>query len=131
MVSRHRRLVVFVLVGCAAAAVHLATVKLLVDGAGVLPLASNIAGWLLAFGVSFFGHHRMTFGDQRSPAGRAMRRFFLLSAVGFSVNELSYATLLTWSPLRYDVALAVVLVGVAAFTYLLSRHWAFLGKTVH
>jgi hypothetical protein len=56
---------------------------------------------------------------------QAARRFFALSFAGFAINELAYATLLRWSPWRYDVLLAIVLVGVAVLTYLLSRRWAF------
>jgi hypothetical protein len=59
---------------------------------------------------------------------RAARRFFGVSAAGFATNELTYALLLQWSSLRYDVVLALVLVGVAVITYLLSSRWAFRGS---
>jgi len=36
--------------------------------------------------------------------------------------------LLHWTRLRYDLVLALVLVGVAVMTYVLSLHWAFQGK---
>ena len=59
---------------------------------------------------------------------RAARRFFGISAAVFAANEIAYAALLRWSGLRYDVGLAMVLVGVAMITYLLSSRWAFLGS---
>jgi hypothetical protein len=40
----------------------------------------------------------------------------------------AYAILLRWSGMRYDLVLAIVLVGVAVITYLLSSRWAFLGS---
>lgn len=116
----------FVAVGCAAALVHWAVVVALVSRAGWQPLAANVAAWLIAFSVSYLGHRRLTFADQAAPVGRSLRRFFLVSAGGFLVNEASYALLLHWSALRYDAVLAIVLVGVAGFTYWLGRHWAFL-----
>ena len=120
------RLAWFVAVGCAAAATHLAVVVGLVSGGGMLPLAANVAGWLAAFVVSFSGHWQLTFRAQRAPLWRSMRRFFAISAAGFAINELAYAGLLRWSGLRYDLGLALVLVGVAVITYLLSSRWVFL-----
>lgn len=122
-----RRLGAFVIVGTTAAAVHFAVVWAAVDGGGLAPLVANVVGWACAFGVSFAGHHRWTFAAQRAPLGRSMRRFVLISAIGFAVNEAAYALLLQTSGLGYRAALALVLVGVAAFTYVLGRHWAFLG----
>ncbi|MDQ2780658.1 MAG: GtrA family protein [Pseudomonadota bacterium] len=116
----------FIAVGCTAALVHWAVVVGLVSGAGWRPLAANVAGWLVAFGVSYSGHRRWTFRDQDAPLQRSLLRFFLVSATGFLVNEGVYALLLDWSVLRYDAVLAIVLVVVAGFTYWLGRHWAFL-----
>ena len=128
MKAAPRRWLTFIAVGCAAAAVHLSTVKCLVESAGWPPLAGNVVGWLLAFSVSFGGHRCFTFDDQGAPGGRALRRFFLLSALGFAANELAYAALLATGRVRYDVALVVVLLGIAVLTYLASRHWAFRGN---
>ncbi len=122
------RMAWFVAVGCAAAAVHLGVVVLLVDGLGQRPLAANVAGWLVAFLVSFSGHWQLTFRGRGAPLVRAARRFFGISAAGFAANELAYAALLRWSGLPYDVGLAMVLVAVAVLTYLLSSRWAFLGS---
>jgi putative flippase GtrA len=113
-----RRVAWFVVVGCAAAAVHLGVVKLLVSQLGWLPLVANVAGWLLAFCVSFAGHWQI----------RAARRFFFISFTGFSINEAMYAVLLRlvgddW----YLVVLFFVLLSVAVITYLLSSRWAFRG----
>jgi putative flippase GtrA len=118
----------FVLVGCAAAAVHLATVVVLVDQVGLVPLVANVGGWLLAFGVSFAGHLRLSFAHQDAPLQRAAARFFLVSLAGFVVNEAAYAMLLGWTGLGFRAALVAVLLGVALLTYWLGRHWAFLGS---
>ncbi|MFV0284285.1 MAG: GtrA family protein [Castellaniella sp.] len=115
----------FVIVGCAAAATHWAVTVACVSLGGLAPLTANVAGWLVAFGVSFGGHYHLTFRHQRAPLGRAAVRFFLVSALGFAVNEAAYATLLHLTTIRYDVLLALVLTGIAAMTFILGRHWAF------
>lgn len=123
--SLRRRVARFVFVGCAAAATHWIIVVALVSQLGARPLVANVAGWLVAFGVSFTGHHRLTFAGHGAPLRRAVTRFFWVSTIGFAVNETAYALLLGTTGLRYDVLLAIVLLGVAVFTYLLGRHWAF------
>ncbi len=115
----------FVIVGCAAAATHWAVAVACVSLGGLAPLAANVVGWLVAFGVSFAGHYHLTFRRQRAPLGRAAARFFLVSALGFAVNEAAYAALLRLTTIRYDVLLALVLIGIAGMTFILGRYWAF------
>jgi putative flippase GtrA len=62
---------------------------------------------------------------------RAARRFFVVSAAGFCVNEVTYAVLLRVSGWRYDIVLGFVLIAVAVITYLVSSRWAFLGNPRH
>ena len=121
-----RRLAAFVLVGTAAAAVHWCVVVALVEQLGLRPLAANVCGWLVAFGVSFAGHRGVTFRDTGAPVRRALPRFAAVSATGFAVNQAAYALLLRHAGLSYSLALALVLLAVALLTYLASRHWAFL-----
>ena len=97
----------------------------IVAGLSVPPLVANLAGWLVAFTVSFTGHYHLTFRYQKSSLWPAATRFFVVSAIGFGINEASYAWLLHATAMRYDVLLFLVLVGVAALTFVLSRLWAF------
>lgn len=116
----------FVAVGCTAAAVHWGIVVALVGQAHWPPLAANVAGWAVAFVVSFAGHHHLSFAGHAQHVAVAARRFFAVSAGGFAINEAAYALLLHGGRWRYDLVLAAVLLGVAGLTYLLGRHWAFL-----
>ncbi|MBC7204060.1 MAG: GtrA family protein, partial [Pusillimonas sp.] len=100
-----RQLAWFIAVGCGAAATHWLVVVALVSNLGTVPLVANVAGWLVAFVVSFTGHYQLTFRHQHAPLLRAIRRFFLVSALGFAVNEAGYALLLTTTTLRYDILL--------------------------
>jgi putative flippase GtrA len=123
-----RRIAWFVFVGCMAAAVHLATVVMLVSGFGWRPLVANVVAWLLAFCVSFSGHWHLTFPRSGAPLARAAMRFFMISLAGFLVNESMYAVLLHLTGTQwYAVVLFFVLLAVAVITYLLSSRWAFRG----
>jgi putative flippase GtrA len=124
----HARLAWFVAVGGAAAAVHFGVVVGLVEAYRLPPLAANVAGWLVAFVVSFCGQWLLTFRGRGVPWLQALPRFFLVSLAGFIINEAGYAILLHWSALRYDALLALVLLAVAVMTYLLSSRWAFRGS---
>jgi putative flippase GtrA len=124
-----RQLGWFVAVGCAAAATHWLVVVATVNWLGLAPLLANVIGWLIAFVVSFAGHYQLTFRQQHAPLFKAARRFFAVSALGFGVNELAYAWLLQATPLRYDVLLAIILIGMAFITFILGRFWAFRHKT--
>lgn len=126
--NRWPRWLSFGLVGSAAAAVHFALVVLLVSSQRLEPIVANVIGWLVAFIVSFGGHWRLTFRSQAAPLLRSATRFALVSAAGFLVNETAYALLLGTTALHYATALALVLLGVAVFTYQLGRHWAFSGR---
>ena len=111
-------------VGASAAAVHFCVVWLLVGGMHWPALAANVMGFALAFGVSFVGHHRLTFAAQQARGRDALPRFFGVALLGFACNELLYALLLQLG-VEYRLALVIVLVTVAAMTWWLGRHWAF------
>ncbi len=111
-------------VGASAAAVHFAMVLLLVGAWQWPALMANVMGFLLAFGVSFVGHHRLTFAAQQADGRQALPRFFGVALLGFVCNELLYALLLACG-VEYRLALFLVLLAVAAMTWWLGRHWAF------
>jgi putative flippase GtrA len=120
-----KQLAWFIAVGCAAAATHWAVAVTLVSQAGLAPPIANAAGWLIAFLVSFSGHYHLTFRHSGASWIRAAPRFFLISVLGFAVNETSYIWLLRVTSLPYDVLLAAILIAVAALTFLAGRLWAF------
>lgn len=118
----------FVAVGCAAATTHWLVAIACVVSWQLPPLAANVVGWLAAFLVSFSGHYRLTFRQQRKSLATACGRFFLVSAAGFLINEFCYAWLLHVTDIPYDLLLAAILVAIALLTFLLSRFWAFRSK---
>ena len=80
---------------------------------------------MLAFQVSHAGHRRFTFQDNEPPVSQSKGRFFLVALMSFVVNEVMFWALLRYTQLDYRVALAIVLVAVAALTFVLARYWAF------
>lgn len=124
-----RRIGWFIFVGCAAAAVHLGSVHVLVSQFGWQPLVANVVAWLVAFCVSFTGHWHLTFPHSGAPMVRAIRRFFVIALTGFAINEALYAVLLDVAGAQWYLAiLFFVLIAVAVMTWVLSSRWAFLGK---
>jgi putative flippase GtrA len=115
----------FLAVGCTAAATHWTLAVACVAYANLPPLLANVVGWLVAFAVSFAGHYRWTFRNQPKALALAFRRFFVVSAGGFVINESAYAALLNFTALPYDLLLAAILLAIAALTFVLGRFWAF------
>ncbi|GGY03297.1 GtrA family protein [Paludibacterium paludis] len=123
----NRELFWFGVVGVTAMAVHYLLVTRLFVPAGLTPLLANVAGFLLAFVVSYHGHRHQTFRARHVPHRRALPRFFAVACASFAVNEAMYAALLAHTALDYRAALLIVLVTVAALTFLLGKLWAFAG----
>ena len=123
----HRELFWFGVVGVSAMLVHYLTVTLWLVPAGLAPLAANLIGFLVAFQVSYHGHRHQTFQAHAVPHRQALPRFFAVSCLSFAVNEAMYAALLSFTSLDYRLALLIVLVVVAALTFVLGKLWAFSG----
>ncbi len=113
----------FGVVGIAAMAVHWVVVAVIVP-MGIQPLLANIIGFATAFNVSYFGHRNWTFTSSTGHA-TTLTRFLGVAIASFALNELMYSVLLRHTALDYRVALLLVLVAVAALTFVLSRYWAF------
>ncbi len=121
-----RQLAIFIAVGSAAALTHLAAVGTIVELSHIHPLAANVIGFCIAFLVSFAGHSRWTFSIAPGQFASARARFFAVACTGFVLNQTAYAEALhIFGRDYYLPALAAVLIGVAASTFLLSKLWAF------
>jgi putative flippase GtrA len=110
-------------VGLMAALVHLLVFEVLRHM--VRPEWANLGGFLVAFGVSFVGHRRLTFRDARTSVQQSLLRFLVTAVAGFLANELCFMLLLhqlnwpTWPALLVAMAVA------AGQTFAMSRWWAF------
>ena len=116
----------FVLVGASAALTHMAvfTVVLLLVPT-LWPEIANVAGFLVAFLVSFVGHRRLSFQDAGTGLMQSFLRFAATAVAGFVTNEAVFIVLFRVLALPTWVALISGIVVSALQTFVLSRFWAF------
>lgn len=115
-----RRLIRFLLVGGAATLTHLAvaaTLYALWGAACVWP--ANFIAWLAAFGVSFWGHQRITF-----KRGTTLGRFLVMSLSGLGVNH-GLLGLLLLTPMPPFAAMMSAIALASAVSYLVARRYTF------
>ena len=116
----------FVLVGASAALTHMAVFALVLILVPTLwPEIANVAGFLVAFLVSFVGHRRLSFQDAGTGLVQSFLRFAATAVAGFMTNEGVFIVLFrvlafpAWAALMCGIVLATVQ------TFVLSRYWAF------
>lgn len=119
----------FIIVGCAAAATHWLVAVCCIALLNLLPSLANLVGWSIAVVVSFSGHYWLTFRHQQKALGSAIRRFLIISASGFAINEFAFVSLLRLTDIPYYVLLALILIAIAFLTFVFSRYWAFSDKS--
>jgi len=112
------------LIGGLASAVHLGFVYFLVSTYQFHALFANIFAFFAAFTVSFFGHKYLTFATLQEKKILSLPHYFTVAVVGCIINESLYFLLLNYTHLNYLVALFIVLLLVATYTFVLSRFWA-------
>jgi putative flippase GtrA len=113
----------FLAVGGAAALTHFAVFTL--ARRAMWPEAANMAGFVVAFWVSFWGHRRLSFADADAALGQSLRRFAVTALAGFAGNALFFSVCyrgLHWPPALAWLAATALATGQ---TFLLSRFWAF------
>lgn len=113
----------FGVVGAAAALTHAAVFGLVKRQ--LAPELANLAGFILAFLVSFCGHRWLSFSDAATGVRQSLGRFAATALLGFATNQALFVLLyrvLGWASWP---ALGVALVVAAGQTFVLSRFWAF------
>ncbi len=114
----------FGVVGGLATLTHFLVASALFSWTPVGIFAANLAGFLVAVAVSFFGHRNLTFRVTEAGS-EAAARFFGVAVAGFLANTavLAAATYVVGRETLWSLALAVVV--AAGFVYLASKLWAF------
>lgn len=113
----------FVIVGGAASATHFAVGLSLNRFAHWAPWQANIAAFLVALLVSYFGNSIVTFGVEARRAD-AFAKFALMSVAAFALNQGIVTLLTVFAHWPYWAALCVVLILVPPMTYVLAKYWA-------
>jgi putative flippase GtrA len=86
-------------------------------------LASGVGATVGAF-VSYILNHRFTFRSN-IPHRVAGTRFIAVAGIGFVMNLCLFAALLRLAPLPYMISQMLTTLFVLAFSFALSRFWAF------
>jgi len=116
----------FVLVGASAALTHMVVFTLVLLLVPTLwPEIANVAGFLVAFLVSFVGHRRLSFQDADTSLLQSFMRFAATAVAGFVTNEAVFIALFRVLQLPTWMALMSGIVMSAVQTFVLSRFWAF------
>ena len=116
----------FVLVGASAALTHMEVFALaLLFFPPLWPELANLAGFLVAFLVSFVGHRRLSFQDAGTSLMQSFVRFAATAVAGFMTNEAVFIVLFRVLGLPSWIALICGIVLSALQTFVLSRFWAF------
>lgn len=120
-----RRISTFAAVGVTATVTHY--VAAMICAQAMHPLIANAIGYCLAVGISYGGHHRLTFRVQRSQAHHSWRlpRFILVTLGAVTLSELVLWAALEQTEWPLWLAQAAAIAVVPPFTYLLGRHWVF------
>jgi putative flippase GtrA len=113
------------MVGAIAALVHYLVAVGLESLTALEPSVANVAGFCCAFPVSYFGHRQWSFANHRAPHRSAFPKFFLIAVLGFLANQILVLLSMQLTTVPFWLTLGVVMVIIAASTYLLSRYWAF------
>lgn len=121
----------FAIVGLAATGTHAAVALCLLEFGLLSAFPANICGFLVAFVVSFTGHHLWSFSGSRDDGrtGQRMRRFFILAIAGFALNSGILAAWLDLTAWPDALGILVSIAIVPALTFLGARLWAFSTPT--
>lgn len=113
----------FGLVGIAAALTHMAVFALLRPR--IWPELANMAGFAVAFVLSFAGHRWLSFAGTSTPMAQSLRRFGITALAGFACNEAVFMLLFRLAGWPSLLALSAAMVVAAGQTFVLGRFWAF------
>ncbi|KEI71057.1 GtrA family protein [Endozoicomonas elysicola] len=119
------QLIKFILVSILASAIHLDILHLLVTNDVFLPLRANVAAFLLAMIVNYYGHTFWTFNHKKHGFQRSLTRFVAVQIAGGMLNQWLFYMALTRTDLDYLWASGAVLVIVSLVMFILSKYWVF------
>lgn len=112
----------FGIVGLLATFVHVGMVIWLYDVTSLHPVIVNTIAFFTAFILSAIGHIYYTF-NIKSERAKAVLKFFLASLTSIALSNIVLATCLNFFPIPISQTIAIVV--IPAYTFLLSRFWAF------
>ena len=126
MLAEARRIARFGFVGVLALLTHIAVANAVLAYVTSSAYAASLAGFLVAFAVSYLGHFHFTFsGPQNKEHGKTLPRFLLIAVCGFLGSLVVLKTIATYGDLPPAVSLTFSILVIPGLTYLAARLWAF------
>lgn len=123
MLAEAWRITRFGIVGVTALVTHMAVAWLVLERLTASPYAASLIGFLVAFCVSFLGHHHFTFAEEQGYV-KTLPRFFAVAVSGF-LTSLVVLKAVESHGLPKTVSLMVSILVIPALTYVAARLWAF------
>ncbi len=127
LISHVFELARFGIVGVAATLVHLGVAFFLSAYTEIPLILINLMAFMIAFAVSFLGHHHWTF------QGKTSQKESFLKFLAVALSGLAASTALLFILIKLDIStdmikLMISIVIIPIVTYLLSKFWAFRTK---
>ena len=128
MISKElaRQTFFFALVGIAATLTHYCVALLLTKTEVLSVYWANLAGYLTAVCVSYFGHGHLTFKVELNHA--ILKKFVIVSISTFLASEGILFALENYLQLKHEISLAVVVVTIPFISFVLNKFWVFTHK---
>lgn len=124
IISEFGRICRFFSIGMIATGVHITLCLILVAGFGAPEQGANFTAFLVALGVSFFGHHGWTF-KSNAAYNQVLPRFLGVAFTGYFASAAMLYVLQDVSALPPAVRLVVAAMVIPAVSYLAYRFLVF------
>ena len=121
----------FGVVGGLATLTHVTVFAGLIELLAVKPLLSNLIAFVIAVGVSFYGHFNWTFAadwrdfDSRPDAGGALAKFAVVALTGLVLNTAVVYVITENLQLSYRYAVVLMVTVVPLVLFVMNKLWAF------
>lgn len=119
----------FGVVGLLAACVHYMVAISLLNLWSLSIGVSNLIGFLLAFWVSFFGHHYFSFQIKQQISQESLLKFLLVASMGFVLNESLVLSLHHATSLSLQQIVIIAIAITACITFFLNKLFSFQIKS--
>lgn len=125
MISRHlfRQVIVFGIIGVVATFVHYSVATALAVMNIVSIYLANLAGYLCAVSISYFGHNKFTFQVEHSRT--LLVKFVSVSVIVFTCSELILLGLEHCFHLPHAISLAVVVLTIPVISFIMNKFWVY------
>lgn len=121
-----RRILTFGVVGVAASLLHFVAADVTMRVFGVPILLANLIGFILAIGLSYVGHYKLTF-QSSADHKVSVPKFVITAVTGYFINNIVLIILINITGLELSLFILIAIGVSAVVVYLISNRWVFGG----